>query len=133
MGFVIIMTVNKHCKYSLMILTDFFSSSMTVDEIPLCAEVISIVRLCCHIALATIMINQDCFYKMYPGDFEAKERAQNLSFTEVAVKSKIYFHGAIIIIIFLRFRVLIKFIELSFKMAWAYWREALSFQGKHLP
>ena len=101
-----------------MILIDFFSSSMTVDEIPLCAEVISIVRLCCHIALATIPINQDYFYKIYPGDFEAKERTQNLSFTEVAVKSKIYFHGAIIIIIFLRFRVLIKFIELSFKMAW---------------
>ena len=93
---------------------------MTVDEIPLCAEVISIVRLCCHIALlATIMINQDCFYKIYPGDFEAKERTQNLSFTEVVVKLKIYFHGALIKIIFLRFRVLIKFIELSFKMAWA--------------
>ena len=116
-----------------MILTDFFSSSMTVDEIPLCAEVISIVRLCCHIALATNIINQDCFYKIYPGDFEAKERTQNLSFTEVAVKSKIYFHGALIIIIFLRFRVLIKFIELSFKMAWAYWRAVLIFQRKHLP
>ena len=80
-----------------MILTDFFSSSMTVDEIPLCAEVISIVRLCCHIALATVnIIIQDWFYKIYPGDFEAKERTQNLSFTEVAVKSKIYFHGALI-------------------------------------
>ena len=69
---------------------------MTVDEIPLCAEVISIVRLCCHIALTTIMINQELFYKIYSGDFEAKERTQNLSFTEVVVKLKIYFHGALI-------------------------------------
>ena len=79
----------KNTANSLMILTDFFRSSMTVDEIPLCAEVISIVRLCCHIALATNIINQDCFYKIYPGDFEAKERTQNLSFIEVPVKLKI--------------------------------------------
>ena len=34
------------------------------------------------------------FYKIYPGDFEAKERAQNLSFTEVAVNLKLYVQGA---------------------------------------
>ena len=136
MGFIIIMRVKKYCKLFRWFWLIFSAPAWQLMRFPCVPRWYQLsdhhVRLCCHIALATNIINQDCFYKIYPGDFEAKERTQNLSFIEVAVKLKIYFHRALIKEI-LRFRVLIKFIELSFQMAWAYWREVLSFQRKHLP